>query len=382
MQPSNIWYVCFYDTPDSRENRSYSPAAAQKIRYIAQTLASGGSTVRLISGSQTRGNAYQRGGEELLEESVYLRKFSSWGMKNRLLRQLPKLLFRIKLFLYLLFQIGKNDIVIVYHSLFYMRMIGTLKRLKRFRLIYEVEEIYADVEGNPSLRKKELENLRVGDAYLFPTTALRDIVDVNGKPSVIVHGVYLAQPETVRPEDGIVHCIYAGTLDPRKGGAELAVRAAAMLPEGYHIHILGFGSEEKVRNIRLLIGAVQQKTCAAVSYDGVLLGEDYTRFLGACHIGLSTQQPDAAFNGSSFPSKILSYLACGLQVVTIRIPVVEHSDIGDVLYYYDEPSPEALAEAIRRVDFQSSSLGRTALQTLDERFKKELAALVERMGMS
>ena len=382
MQRSNILYVCFYDTPDSLENRSYSPAAAQKTRYIAQALASTGRTVHLISGSQTRGNAYQRGSNELLEERIFLKKFSSWGMKNRLLRQLPKLLFRLRLFWYLLLQIGRDDTVIVYHSLYYMRMIRMLKRLKHFRLIYEVEEIYADVDGNPSLREKELENICVGDAYLFPTTALRDLVDVHGKPSVIIHGTYFAQPETPRTDDGIVHCVYAGTLDPRKGGAALAVRAAAALPANYHIHILGFGSEEKVREIRSLIEAVRKKNGAAVSYDGVLLGEEYIRFLERCHIGLSTQQPDAAFNASSFPSKILSYLACGLQVVTIRIPVVEQSDVGDVLYYYEEPTPEALAEAILRVDLRSGSSGCVVIRALDEKFKKELASLLEQTEMS
>ena len=381
MQRSNIWYVCFYDTPDSPENRSYSPAAAQKTRYIAQALASTGRTVHLISGSQTRGNAYQRGSDELLEESIYLKKFSSWGMKNRLLRQLPKLLFRLKMFCFLLSHIGKGDTVIVYHSLYYMRMIRVLKRIKQLHLICEVEEIYADVAEDLTRRENEVENVRIGDAYLFPTTALRDLVDARGKPSVIIHGTYLAQPETVRPDDGIVHCVYAGTLDPRKGAA-LAVRAAAKLPANYHIHILGFGSEEKIRGIQTLIASARQENCAAVSYDGVLLGEDYIRFLERCHIGLSTQQPDAAFNASSFPSKILSYLASGLQVVTIRIPTVEQSNVGDVLYYYEEPSPEALAEAILRVDLRNGSSGRTVIRALDEKFKKELASLLEQAGMT
>lgn len=382
MKRSTIWYVCFYDTSDSPENRSYSPAAAQKTRYIAQALASAGKTVHLVSGSQTRGNAYQRGNNELLEECIYLKKFSSWGMKNRLLRQFPKLLFRLKMFWYLLLQIGKGDIVIAYHSLYYMRMIRVLKRLKRFYLICEVEEIYADVEGNHSLREKELKNISVGDAYLFPTNAFLNIVDTKGKPTVIIHGIYQEQPNLARPDSGAVHCVYAGTLDPRKGGAALAVRAAAVLPANYHIHILGFGSEEKVRGIQKLIASVQRENGAAVSYDGVLLGEDYIRFLERCHIGLSTQHPNAAFNASSFPSKILSYLACGLQVVTIRIPVVEHSDVGDVLYYYEKAKPEALAEAIQQVDLRNGSSGRTIIRTLDEKFKKELILLLEQADMS
>lgn len=61
---------------------------------------------------------------------------------------------------------------------------------------------------------------------------------------------------------------------------------------------------------------------------------------------MSTQDPSAAFNSTSFPSKILVYLANGLKVVSIRIPAIEQSAVVDSLVFYDKQTPEKIAEAI------------------------------------
>lgn len=45
--------------------------------------------------------------------------------------------------------------MIVYHSLYYMRFIKILRKLKRFNLILEIEEIYSDVLNDEVRKKKE-----------------------------------------------------------------------------------------------------------------------------------------------------------------------------------------------------------------------------------
>ena len=49
------------------------------------------------------------------------------------------------------------------------------------------------------------------------------------------------------------------------------------------------------------------------------------KFIQKCQIGLCTQNIDAAFNTTSFPSKILSYMSNGLEVVGVNIAAIKNS---------------------------------------------------------
>ena len=122
---------------------------------------------------------------------------------------------------------------------------------------------------------------------------------------------------------------------------------------------------------------IDEKSKAHVIYDGLLSGEEYIRFIQSCDIGLSTQNPDAAFNATSFPSKILSYLSNGLRVVSIRIPAIEGSDVGDKLFYYDEQTPKQIADAILSVDMAQAYDSRSDIVDLSNKFQNELMLMMK-----
>lgn len=170
--------------------------------------------------------------------------------------------------------------------------------------------------------------------------------------------------------------VYAGTFDPRKGGAMAAAAAAAYLDERFHIHILGFGSPKDTENMTKEIARISKLTSCQLTFHGLLEGEEYSVFLRRCHIGLSTQQSSAAFNETSFPSKVLSYLSHGLHVVSVRTRALEESSVGDLLHYYDGDSPETIASAIMRVDASGSYDPRTRLRELDQEFRKSIESLL------
>ena len=219
---------------------------------------------------------------------------------------------------------------------------------------------------------------KAADAFIFPTQLLNESVNDANKPFSVVHGTYqIEQNRSARFNDGKIHVVYAGTLDPRKGGGVAAAASAEFLPENYHVHILGFGSEAQIADMKQLVAEVAQKSKANITYDGVLSGEDYIRFIQSCDIGLSTQNPDAAFNATSFPSKILSYMANGLRVVSVRIDAVETSAVADLITYYDEQTPEAIAKAITDVDMSAPYDSRARIAELDARFREELKRLIE-----
>ena len=373
-----IYYLGYYDVvSNAEENRNHVLAASNKMTYIVSALERAGFCVELISATQTlNAQAYSAKTVPPGEKTrLHLFKTLPWG--NKLCRVRSVLFSKWQVFWYIWRHVGKGNTLVVYHSLAYVGLVRILKRLKGFRLVLEVEEIYADVTGSDKARKKEYKLFRRADAYIFPTELLNEKLNSEHKPHCIIYGTYQVEENRHYSfNDGKIHVVYAGTFDPRKGGATAAA-AAEFLPEKYHVHILGFGSKADTEQLKQVITKVSEKSAATVTYDGCLSGEEYIRFIQSCDIGLSTQNPNAAFNDTSSPSKILSYMANGLRVVSIRIPAIEKSAIGDSVTYYDTQTPEAIAEAILKVNFDKPYDSRAEIQTLHENFVVQIQSLLE-----
>lgn len=385
-------YIGYYDEdyPDGI-SRSFFPAGRNKMQYIAKVIAES-ERVDIVSPSGVIGEETSMGSNKAIGNNVFLHLFLSIG-KRKYIGKLSTLITMACFTFYLLFHTDRNEKVIVYHSMGYCKLFYCLKKIKKFYLILEMEELYSDVNNCKNEKCWEMKLAGVADAFIFPTQMLSETVNISRKPEIIIHGTYQVEPELTRKEspkmqerqmENALHvrkevrCVYAGTFDPRKGGAAAAAAAAEFLPFGYHIHILGFGSEAEKKNMQDTIDRIAKKSKAKVTYDGLLTGEDYIRFIQNCDIGLSTQNPDAAFNATSFPSKILSYMANGLRVVSIRIPAIEQSAVGDMLYYYDKQTPEEIARAILSVNMRDGYDSRDKIRKLDKQFQRDLSELLEK----
>ncbi|WP_337756642.1 glycosyltransferase [Alistipes sp.] len=349
------------------------------MEYIVSALNEIGYDVELVSASGSAEPEFRFHGAEtkIRNPRFKVHFFASFGGRNKLLRIVRNLWHSLALLCYLLFRTRRNEPVIVYHSLGYYNIILLAKRIRKFRLLLEVEEIYQDVSPVPHmLRLWEYRTFRIADGYIFSTELLNEKINVARKPCVVIYGTYRVEPQiAVRPDDGTVHVVYAGTFDIRKGGAAAAA-AAEFLPGNYHVHILGFGNEKDTAQIRRIIEQTASRSTAKVTFEGLLKGTDYIRFLQKCHIGLSTQDPLAAFNATSFPSKILSYMSNGLQVVSIRIEAIEHSAIGAEIHYYTEQTPQHIAEAVVSAAESAADDNREVIKRLDEEFKRDIASLL------
>ena len=370
-------YLCYYDyNQGGHPSRSNSPASATKILYVAKCMAEIEPT-EIVSASGVLGANSDSARVDCITKQLSIRYFFSIGRKNKILGKLSTALVQMQLFLYLLFNVSKNETIIVYHSLAYMNLVQIAKKIKGFRLVLEVEEIYADVIGDAKIRQKEIAAMKKANAYILATEALSKQIPA-GRPYIVVNGTYQSEPpHNVHFDDDKIHCVYAGTFDPTKGGAAAAAAAAEFLPQNYHVHILGFGSEEQTENLKKQIAEVQKTAKCTLAYDGLKSGEEYIQFLQKCHIGLCTQIPDAKYTETSFPSKVLVYLANGLRVLSVRIPAVEQSDVGDMLYYYDEQKPEKIAEAIQSIDMNLPYDSRERLEMLDIKATKDIQELLK-----
>ncbi len=373
---SRTVYLGHYGDP---ARRAVSPACVAVMDYLIDTLVSLGEPPVVVSPARPR--APGEPATEMLRASGVPCHYTSShcgrlpGGRRARARALEAALLRL---------LRDGDTLLVYHSPLLSRVVERVRRVRRVRLILQVCEVYADALGGrarPVRRARELAYLRRADGYIFSSGALAATLG-GGRPHAVCLGSYRVVEVSAPPSDGMTHMIYAGTLDPRKGGAETAVAVAEHLPADYHLHILGFGNESEVAALKRRLSARgSSPSRATVTYDGVLSGAAFSAALARCRVGLCTQDPAGDFNETSFPSKILTYMAHGLRVVSTRVRVVEASAVsGDVIFADD---PAALAAAIRRAVAHPTGESlpvvepRARIRALDAAFVRSLGALLE-----
>ncbi|MBQ9413552.1 MAG: glycosyltransferase [Clostridia bacterium] len=370
-------YICFYDTEINR--RTMKMAAVNKINYICSALHQIGFDAEIVSCSTTAPYDIPATTERINDYTT-VTYFKTDKATSSKLRKITSLIRRnMALFFYLMRHTQKGETVLAYHSLSTMRCLRLAKKLKGFRLLLEAEEIYNDVFVRSSRNQKaELAFLKSAEMYLFPTAVLADKVNPDGKPQAIVYGAYEVGGETSeRKSDGKVHVAYTGSFDPNKGGLWTALEAALHLNEQYCLHILGTGTPDVMEKLNAFIDVHSGKDACEIRYDGLRQGKDYTDYLQTCDIGLSTQNPDASFNNTSFPSKVISYLGCDLRVVTYPIEVLTRSELASDLFFYETNSPEAIADTIRAIDCSVPYDGKSRIRRLDASFRRDLQSLLQ-----
>lgn len=375
-----VKYISYFDFQDAKVERGYVTAATNKIESICDILNSIGYSVDIISMSAVTESKFHlyRGSKTERHKGLSLKLFSSWGGTNKILKAARLFWHLLAMFLYLVFHTKKDEVVIVYHSQGYFDVVRWAKKLRRFKMILEVEEIYDDVSKPrfKAMSGSEKRMIADADGFIFPTELLNDKINSRHRPYVIIYGTYRTEPKiSERFDDGKIHVLYAGTFDPQKGGAVSAAAAAEFLPKQYHLHICGFGTEHDTLALKREISAIQKKSEATITFDGLKKGREYVEFIQKCHIGLSTQNPHEDFNDTSFPSKILSYMANGIAVVSIDIPAVSTASIAPYIKFYKEQTPENIARAILETKLENDN--RAVVAELAKQFKCEIARLIE-----
>ena len=367
-------YLCFYDSETGR--RKIKMASVNKINYICSALNRVGIDVEIVSCSMTAPQKMRTTAEKLNSHTSVRYFRTSKEAKSMPGKVLQLIRRNLTIFWYLLFHTKKGERVIAYHSLINMRSVLLAKKIKRFRLILEAEEIYNDVfQRSAASRKTEMRYLQSAEQYLFPTELLAEKINPEHKPQALVYGAYQAERGKTtqkRPVNGKIRVAYTGSFDPNKGGLKGALEAARFLDERYQLCILGTDTPERVKALKEHIALHSGKDSCEICYDGIKKGKAYTDYLKTCQIGLSTQNPDAGFNNTSFPSKVISYLSCNLRVVSYPIEVLTSSALNDVLYYYTQNTPQAVANAIMGVDVNADYDGQSVISALDSAFLEQL----------
>lgn len=366
---NKIYYLIHFD---NKTNRNVTPSAITKGKYVASALASCSSEVEIVSlAYPTKGSQdevyYQ------VSENVICHLFKGKYSNNRIIRYLNHKLYDKKIRKYLKQNVKKDDIIVVYHSLANMKLVKYIKKNITDKIVYEVEEIYGDVINDEKAKTKELKAFKNASSYIFSNDYLNSIINTKQLPYVTCYGTY--EIPTLYKEsfnDNLIHCLYAGTLAQNKGALS-AINVAKYLPNNYLIHILGFGSEKDIADIKNAVNEVNNSYgTTKVIYEGLKLNEEYLKFIQKCQIGLCTQNIDAAFNTTSFPSKILSYMSNGLEVVGVNIAAIKNSKVGQYIQFYNVPDEKEIANAILNINLNNKTNNVDVVKELDKEFKEDL----------
>lgn len=371
---NKIYYLIHFD---NKTNRNVTPSAITKGKYVASALASCSSEVEIVSlaypTKDSQDEVYYQ-----VSENVICHLFKGKYSNNRIIRYLNHKLYDKKIRKYLKQNVKKDDIVVVYHSLANMKLVKYIKKNITDKIVYEVEEIYGDVINDEKTKTKELKAFKNASSYIFSNDYLNSIINTKQLPYVTCYGTY--EIPTLYKEafnDNLIHCLYAGTLDRQKQGAAIAINTARYLPNNYIIHILGFGTSQDLSYTKNLIDEInKQYGVTKVIYEGVKLNEEYLKFIQKCQTGLSTQNMDASFNDTSFPSKILSYMSNGLEVVSANIGVVKNSKIGQYIHFYEVQDEKEIANVILNINLNAKSNNVDVVKELDKEFKEDLKAML------
>lgn len=371
----NIKYFVGYDCPECyAEKRDVSAAAMTKAGYICKKLVSIGYKVDIISNSTSRNRkGFYREHTYKIDESIFLHLTPSFGRKNRLMKVINRAMSNCWLLVYGMRNLEKGETILVYHGLEKIRSVLALKKLKSLTLVLEVEELYKNV-GAPARKAIWLEDriIATADKYIVITEELNRLINSKSKEYCILNGTYEYIGRKKEKQNHIVNLVYAGTFNEEKGGAFLAIDAMAYLPEYYKLYICGFGTDEETEKVKQYI--CDKNNHNEIVYVGLKRDREFLEFLMECDIGLSTQKGMGAYNDTSFPSKIFTYICCGLKVVSADIPVVRNSSVSECIKFYQKDLAEDIAYGI--MDAGGVVDGQELINRLDCEFEEKLRLLM------
>lgn len=372
-----IKYFVGYDAKECySENRDVSTAAMTKATYICKKLNQLGYGVDIVSNAVSKNDSgFYMTHRYKLSELNYLYITPSIGGKGVIYRAFNRWLSNMWLFLYGMFNLKRNETIIVYHGLAKEKVILWLKRLKALTLILEAEELYQNV-GKPKRKMVKLENrvMEKADKFIVITEELNRIINKKNREYCVLNGTYEYIARDKKRNNEYIKLVYAGTFNAEKGGVYKAIDVMDRLPDNFNLDILGFGTDKEVEDVKKYISKKDKRE--NINYIGLKRDQDFLNHLCNCDIGLSTQNSQGSYNGTSFPSKILTYICCGLKVVSVKTQVVENSDVSSCVVMYEDRDINELANAIILAQKQKIDC-RESIERLDMEFTLKLEDLLK-----
>ncbi len=371
-------YICEFKIPVvNDEGRYYALSAVDKASYIHDVLVRLGHTVEIVSPSYAKKTVKSR--VDFINDKICVISGFSLGWNSSITKVLSRISVMIWLFFYLLKNCERGEKVIIYHGVQNIPVFLLAKWVIGFDVILEVEEIYSFLQKKKKNWRQSLEYKMIKNArsYIFASEVLEKKCNIENKPYAIAYGAYKVPPfYSKKNNDGKIHIVYAGLIKKNKVAFKSA-RIAKYLNANYHIHIIGYGEQSDINELKKEIEEIITQTSCLLSYDGLKRGEDYLAFLQSCYIGICPLTNDNSFQLACFPSKITSYLTNDLEVITTENSVLRKSHYSEFLHFVEDDTPESFARELKKIDRRKNKSPRALIREMDIDFCQALASILK-----
>ena len=379
-----IYYVGYYDIPQNGKYiRSISPAAVRKMDYVIHALCALGEDVTVVSPAITASQDVNTGLHsytETIGENCQLVCAPMLPIRHAKLQSINARFARLWLKHYLSRHVQKTDVVIVYHVPALAPAIMASQKKKGYKFILELEEIYAKVwKMSRADRKHEQDLISMSDGNaIVVSEALKEKLGFDH--AVVSYGSYKSYEGSIHrtsKADDSIQLVFSGGIEQTRGGAFIALDVIRKLPARYSLTISGsvdVGSKDKFLSLIQEINVEKGFPC--VKYVGLLPQEQFDDLLLNADIALNLQR-EGEYGGFLFPSKILTYLAYELPVVTTPGESICKSTLSDKLFITPDYQIDTIIQMIEGMDLSMPHNYRQTLQRMDADFKKALRELIQ-----
>lgn len=377
-----IYYLGYYKSEFINDvKESGSNASSFKMGYVVRLLKSLDESITVVSWCPSDKNGYTRLREIRIDEKqkeVYLpplrfkkvpMRITAWFRDRALVKFLQKTL-------------KKEDTLIVYHAPSISDAVIKAKNKIGFNLVLEIEEIYwvdKKVANPEKVRKTEEKIINVADSYIIVNDLIYDKYINNGKPYMVLYGVYDNNCLAEEPKKNNLQTqlLFAGSID-RVRGVQLATEVARCLTDDYRLNICGAGNirdkEELLKTIKDYKEA--QRGCEIV-YHGELSENQLNSLALSCDIGLVLQDVNNPFEAVSFPSKITFYLQHKLSVVSTKMSSVVNSKLANCVELVDYDAKKIAEKIVEMASSNRKNTQVNVLDNLDRLARQSLKALLK-----
>ncbi|MGH2097441.1 glycosyltransferase [Aerococcus urinaeequi] len=338
-------YIGFFDLDSNKkEDRTYHYSARNKMLYVTDVLNSINQKVEIISPSWTKNKSFYNGKKISINSDSEL----ILGATIPYIFLISHLWSVLWLTLYLLFNVKKNETIIVYHSLILILPIKLVIFLKKVDVILEIEEIYSLViEDKKRLRDIEINYLKKMNKRILVSDKLQKYI--GQRNDVILYGSYETKINKKMDRE-CKKMVYAGSIDNQRRAAFNAVELMNYINDSdYKLYILGSGNEVDLKKLINLIEKTNEKlNYTAVKYLGSKSGKEFDMFMNTCTIALNLQDI-GNYMETAFPSKILSYFSYGLNVVSTKVENIYNSPFSEHITFVDSENPKEWAKIVQNI---------------------------------
>lgn len=374
-----VHYIGWYIAPMDWGTYKCAIPGMMKMRYMADMIQKADCDIQILSLVDKQAKGIYRGYDTEFE-GKHIHYMAGGGTKGGLTLRLNNIIKHLSFILYILFKTSKHDLIVLYHSYYYTKLLAKLQRFIKRDIVIEVEEIYGyTAVGDAPWVDDEIAQIKKFKKFTCVNDGIPQVLNLKPEDYVVVYGCGVFIDRTAaRFDDGKIHVVYSGTIENRKQGAPTAVEAARCLSSDYMLHVSGYARDQNdVVAIKKRIAEINEELGEErIRYEGFLSEENLDKLLFSCHIGLSPNVLRPNFANSTFPSKIVNYMCHDLSVV-ISYATAYDFPISEGWVFYHEQTPECIAEAVMKAEVRPMGYFIPRLEKMNENvvkfFKKQLS---------